>query len=67
MAPIKLYTLGEIGRQLGQPLHRIRYAIESRGIDPHAVAGHFRCWTAEDVLRIKAEIEAIDAGKAVAL
>lgn len=67
MAPIRLFTLGEISRQLDQPIHRVRYVIQSREIAAHAVASHFRCWTAEDVMQIKAELEAIDNGKAVAL
>ena len=33
-------TLTEIGRRLGEPPHRIRYVIRSRGLRPSKRAGH---------------------------
>lgn len=63
MAAARLFSLGEIAKQLRQREHRIRFVIESRGIEPNAIAGHVRVWSGEDVARIKAEIDAIDAAK----
>lgn len=63
----KLYALGEIARMLGQLEHRIRYVIESRGIEAFGIAGHVKVYSAEDVGRIKSEIERIDARKGGAL
>jgi hypothetical protein len=32
-------TVGEICRRLGEPFHRVRYVIQSRGIVPESRAG----------------------------
>ena len=49
------WTLGAIARELGKPIHRIEYAIRTRGIEPEAVAGRIRLYD-EDIVERVAEI-----------
>jgi DNA-binding transcriptional MerR regulator len=61
--PPDVPTVGSIAHQLGVPIHRIRYVIESRGIEPSGWAGNARVFTDADVERIRAELARIDQGK----
>lgn len=56
-------TVGEIARRLKVPLHRVEYAIRSRGILPAARAGNARLFTESDVIHIREELERIDSGR----
>lgn len=42
-------TVGSIADRLGVPIHRIRYIIESRRIEPTGKAGNARVFTDADV------------------
>lgn len=56
-------TVGSIACLLGVPIHRIRYIIESRGIEPSGWAGNARVFTDDDVDRIRTALEQIAAEK----
>jgi hypothetical protein len=45
-------TVGAIAHELAEPLHRVQYAIKTRGIDPAARAGHIRVFGDDAVERI---------------
>ena len=42
-------TVGSIADRLGVPVHRIRYVVESRGIEPTGRAGNARVFTDADL------------------
>lgn len=52
-------TIGELCRQLSQPLHRIEYVIRSRKIRPTSRAGHARVFDEADLQRIRGELDRI--------
>ena len=58
-----LPTVGEIARQLDEPLHRVEYVIRSRGIRAESRAGNCRVFSETAVNRIDSEIRRIDAEK----
>jgi hypothetical protein len=56
-------TVGEIARRLGEPVHKIEYVLRTRNIRPSAIAGNCRVYAEEDVERIAAELQGINARK----
>jgi len=57
-----LRTLGVIARELGHPLHRVQYILNTRThIRPAARAGRVRLFDIAAVEAIRVEIERIDA------
>jgi len=58
---MQLPTVGEIARRLAEPLHRIEYILRTRNIPPSGLAGNCRVYAEEDVERIAAELQRIDA------
>jgi DNA-binding transcriptional MerR regulator len=54
------FSLGQIAQECGVAGHRVRYAIESRGITPACRIGHYRAFSAEQVTLIKAAVAEID-------
>jgi predicted transcriptional regulator len=54
-----LLTVGAIARETGQPLHRVRYALESYRIEPLQRAGILRLFSREDLPRIKSALDRI--------
>jgi hypothetical protein len=58
--PKEAHTVGAIARGLNRPLHRVEYAIRSRGIVPSALAGHARVFDADGVEQIAAALNEID-------
>ena len=40
----KFLTVGDIARQLNVPLHRVRYLVESRGIEDAGTVGNLRIY-----------------------
>ncbi|HEY7313864.1 MAG TPA: MerR family transcriptional regulator [Gemmataceae bacterium] len=56
-------TVGEIARRLAEPVHRIEYILRTRNIRPAGIAGNSRVYAEEDVERIAAELQGIDARK----
>ena len=61
---LQLLTVGVIADQLNQPVTRIARLIRSLRIKPSAWAGNSRLFEWDDLPRIKAEIERIDANRA---
>jgi len=53
-------TVGSIAGRLGVPVHRIRYVIESRRIEPTGRAGNARIFTDADVEQIASELRRIE-------
>ena len=58
-----LPTIGEIARQLGEPIHRIEYVVRARGIHPCRWAGNARVFAEDAVEAIAVELERIDGWK----
>lgn len=54
-------TVGEIAKQLGEPLHRIEYIIRSRNIQPASRAGNVRIFAEAEVAHIADQLRQIDA------
>jgi hypothetical protein len=42
-------TVGVIARALNEPIHRVQYAIKTRGLEPETVAGNIRVFAPETV------------------
>jgi len=59
--PTRALTVGEIAARLGQPVHRIEYVIDSRGLRPTAWAGHARIFSESDLHYIASVLRRIDA------
>jgi len=58
----RLITSGVIAAELGQPRHRVKRILTSRGdIRPAAVAGRTRLYHAATIARVRHELNAIDA------
>jgi hypothetical protein len=53
-------TIGAIARELGEPIHRVDYAVRTRGIEPEAIAGNIRVFPPEAVERIAEVLRQID-------
>ena len=56
-------TVGEIGRRLGVPIHKVEYLIRARHIRPSGWAGNARVFTEADVERIAQELRRIEADR----
>ena len=54
-------SIGEGARQLGEPLHRVTYAMKKLRVEPVAKIGGRWLYRREDFDRVAAEFEAIDA------
>ncbi len=52
----KLWTIGEIARAAGQPLHRVEYLVRARSIAPVGRAGRLRVFSEETARTIVAEL-----------
>ncbi len=53
-------TIGAIARELGEPVHRVQYAVRTRGIEPESVAGNLRIFPPETVERVAEILREID-------
>jgi hypothetical protein len=53
-------TVGEIARQLNEPVHRVQYAVKTRGIEPEAVAGNLRIFPSEALEQVAAILRDIE-------
>jgi len=59
-----LRTPGVVAQELGAPLHRVQYVLDSRGIAPSARAGRLRLLDAKAVEAIRQALAEIDARRA---
>ncbi len=57
-------TVGRIARELNEPIHRVDYAIRTRGIEPEFTAGHLRVFSEDAVERIAEILREIDRQRA---
>jgi hypothetical protein len=53
-------TIGAIARELGEPIHRVQYAIRTRYIEPEAMAGHIRVFSPDTIERVADILSEID-------
>jgi hypothetical protein len=51
-----LLTVGALARELGEPLHRIKYCIDAYRIEPTQRAGVLRLFSRDDLPRIKSAL-----------
>jgi hypothetical protein len=51
-----LLTVGALARELGEPLHRVKYCIDAYGIEPTQRAGVLRLFSRDDLPRIKSAL-----------
>jgi hypothetical protein len=56
-----IFTIGQIASRLNEPLHRVEYAVKSRGIEPCAVAGNARIFEEDAIDHVAAALRDIDA------
>ena len=61
--PTRALTVGEIAVRLGQPVHRIEYVIDSRGLRPTVWAGHARIFSESDLQFIESVLHRMDADR----
>lgn len=61
--PTRALTVGEIAARLGQPIHRIEYVIDSRGLRPTAWAGHARIFSESDLQFIAGVLDRINSAR----
>lgn len=52
----RLLTVGELSRQLGVPVHRVRYLLLARGMRPTARAGQAWIYGREVLERLRLEM-----------
>jgi hypothetical protein len=53
-------TIGAIARELGEPIHRVQYAIRTRAIEPEAIAANLRIFPPEAVEQVAEILRDID-------
>ena len=58
---MQLFTVGDLARRAGVPVHRVTYVIESRGIVPVGRAGQVRLFNAAAAEQILAALNQIAA------
>jgi hypothetical protein len=58
--PDSALTIGAIARELNEPIHRVQYAVKTRGIEAEALAGHIRVFPPETVGRVAEILRGID-------
>lgn len=59
----RLFTIGEIARQLDERVHRVKYAVDSYRIAPAGRVGILRVWSADALPLIKRALERIAANR----
>jgi hypothetical protein len=62
-AAAPLLTVGDIARETRQPLHKVRYALDSYRIEPVQRAGIIRLYSTDDLPRITSALARIAARK----
>jgi hypothetical protein len=60
LKPYQALTIGAIARELNEPVHRVQYAVKTRGLVPEAVAGHIRVFPPESIERVAEILREID-------
>jgi hypothetical protein len=63
---MQLFTVGELARRAGVPVHRVTYVIETRGILPVGRAGQARVFSAAAADQVLAALHQIAAERSAA-
>ena len=63
--PDTIWTVARIAEHLEVSRHRVEYIIESRAIRPRGTAGIARVFGSDEVDRIAAELDRIEASRKV--
>lgn len=63
---MQLFTVGELARRAGVPVHRVTYVIETRGILPEGRAGQARVFSADAAEQVLAALHQIAAERSAA-
>lgn len=58
---MQLFTVGDLARRAGVPVHRVTYVIETRGILPMGRAGQARVFSAAAAEQVLAALNQIAA------
>jgi DNA-binding transcriptional MerR regulator len=61
----ELLTIGQISKREAIAIHKLDYAIRTRGIAPDGTAGRYRMYGPEGVLRILEAVSAAEAKAAI--
>jgi hypothetical protein len=56
-------TIGQIAQDLGVPLHRVEFAIRSRGIEPSQRIARWRLWDDAGFERVKSTLARIESDR----
>jgi DNA-binding transcriptional MerR regulator len=57
---MQMFTVGELARRAGVPVHRVTYVIETRGIAPIGRAGQARVFSQEAAEQVLEELQQIN-------
>ena len=59
----ELLTLGQVAERLGEPIHRVKYAIDSYRIKPVTRIGILRCWAEDDLPQIRSALARVASNR----
>ena len=54
-----LLTVGDLAREFGVPIHKLKYAIEVYRIEPRQRAGILRLWSRDDLPAVRSALSRI--------
>ena len=60
---MQMFTVGELARRAGVPVHRVTYVIETRGIEPLGRAGQARVFSQEAAEQVLQELQQINSSR----
>lgn len=59
----QLLTLGQLAERLGVATHQLKYALEQYRIEPVRRVGILRCWSDDDLPRIRSALARVAANR----
>ena len=62
---MQMFTVGELARRAGVPVHRVTYVIETRDIEPLGRAGQARVFGREAAEQVLEELRQIAAARGI--
>jgi len=60
---MQMFTVGELARRAGVPVHRVTYVIETRGIEPIGRAGQARVFSQAAADQVLHELQQISRSR----
>ena len=60
---MQMFTVGELARRAGVPVHRVTYVIETRGIEPIGRAVQARVFSQEAAEQVLRELQQINRSR----